>query len=101
MRQRLDRRIHAQRVANRETWEAVDMRQKGHRRWTLSIIRDVGRLLDALDIPRRSPSGGWWTMLARIDQAIAIAMEARQGGDGETRPHPKDDSADPEGIAHD
>lgn len=28
--------------------------------------------------------------LAALD---AIAMEARQGGDGETRPHPKDDSA--------
>lgn len=29
----------------------------------------------------------------------AIAMEARQGGDGETRLHPKDDSAGPQDIA--
>jgi hypothetical protein len=29
----------------------------------------------------------------------AIAMEARQGGDGETRLHPKDDSAGPKDIA--
>jgi hypothetical protein len=30
----------------------------------------------------------------------AIAMEARQGRDGETRLDPKDDSADPKGSAH-
>jgi hypothetical protein len=53
----------------------------------------------------RGGDGPRWSRRAELERAVinraAIAMEARQGGDGETRPHPKDDSAGPQDIAQD
>jgi hypothetical protein len=59
---------------------------------------DLGTWFDAYGEPQDAPTH--WMPLP-VAPLHAIAMEARQGGDGETRLRPKDDSAGPQDIAHD
>jgi hypothetical protein len=67
-------------------------------------VRDLGFL--PVEFIRPTGVSSWVVRVPGVEREFviageeyAIAMEARQGGDGETRLHPKDESAGPKDIA--
>ena len=51
-RRKLDQRIRNQRLALRENWQIVEMRQRSQRRIASSLIKQAGELCDLLGVPR-------------------------------------------------
>jgi hypothetical protein len=79
LRLKLDRRIHNQRRALRDNWEIVEMRTRGHRRFTASAIKLGTEACDLAGIPRHSSDGlgwlGYHERMRRLKALLAQGME--------------------------